>query len=154
MANVTLHGHSRNGLSVADLDFRFWWLHTHMLHIQNSSNCCSYKYDQSISRFFFFLLTFGRILLFGQTVCCCRLRQIDTIGKHFSHWVIAWFHISLCGDPINCTFWHRASGVTIVLLQPSQNSVPLIDWSDFITATVWQILNMKHKYMQSPETEM
>ena len=30
----------------------------------NSSNCCSYKYDQSISRFFF-LLTFGGILLFG-----------------------------------------------------------------------------------------
>ena len=40
--------------------FRFCWLHiVLMLHIQNLSNCCSYKYDQSISRFFF-LFNFWR----------------------------------------------------------------------------------------------
>ena len=34
------------------------------IHIQNSSNCCSHKYDQSISRFFIF----GGFLTFETTV--------------------------------------------------------------------------------------
>ena len=36
---------------------------------QNSSNCCTHKYDQSISRFFKNLI-FGAILQFGPIVWC------------------------------------------------------------------------------------